>query len=335
MKRRRLAALAAAAVAALVPAVASAALLWTLVGSPLTTTANVSTTFTLTATNLDVLTELGCLEVDLPASFVVESLGTPTASNGDTWASTQAGNAVIVNSLSGGGRLELSEWVRFTIRAHATVAGTFLWPNQAHRQQDCRTAEQIGVPLSVTVLPGLVPTATPSPTATPVPTATPTPILPLPSISLPGLPSLVPSAMPTVLPTGTAAPSPTASGTPTSTPTSESSRPPAGAGAPSGTDPGGGGSGAGSSAGQTLTLARTPDTLGSDAGVGLELLGLLDADYVWFVPAASVALPGLLVILWVALQAIGALAWIPSVRRMADEQRTRARRPGDAPSRSG
>jgi hypothetical protein len=54
--------------------------------------------------------------------------------------------------------------------------------------------------------------------------------------------------------------------------------------------------------------------------VGLELLGLLEGDYVWFVPAASVALPGLLVILWVLLQAIGALAWIPSVRRMAEEK---------------
>jgi hypothetical protein len=32
-----------------------------------------------------------------------------------------------------------------------------------------------------------------------------------------------------------------------------------------------------------------------------------------------VAVPGLLVILWVVLQAMGALAWIPAVRRMADE----------------
>jgi hypothetical protein len=61
----------------------------------------------------------------------------------------------------------------------------------------------------------------------------------------------------------------------------------------------------------------------------VELVGFLEAGYVWFVPAASVALPGLLVILFVALQAIGALAWIPWVRRMGEEDR----RNGTPPAR--
>jgi hypothetical protein len=56
--------------------------------------------------------------------------------------------------------------------------------------------------------------------------------------------------------------------------------------------------------------------------------GLLDLNYGWLVPAAPVAVPGLLVILWVFLQAIGALAWIPSVRRMADETGGQPRRAG-------
>ena len=72
--------------------------------------------------------------------------------------------------------------------------------------------------------------------------------------------------------------------------------------------------------GQGLVLAHVPDSLGAETGASLELLGLLNGDYMWFVPAASVALPGLLVILWVVLQTIGALAWIPSVRRMAEER---------------
>ena len=105
MTRRTLLALFGAALAG-VPAVASAVVLqWTLVGVPLTATANQSTTFTLTATNLLMLNDLGCLEVDLPGSFVIESLGAPTASNGDAWSAFQSGNAVIVHSLSGGGRL--------------------------------------------------------------------------------------------------------------------------------------------------------------------------------------------------------------------------------------
>ena len=68
--------------------------------------------------------------------------------------------------------------------------------------------------------------------------------------------------------------------------------------------------------------------------IGADLLGLLDVD-VWLVPSALVAGPGLLVILWVLLQTIGAAAWIPAVRRMADEEGAR-RRPGEARvSRSG
>ncbi len=316
MSRRRLAAFATALTAALVPAAASAALLWTLVMSPLTATVGVSTTFSLTATNLDALTELGCLEVDLPPSFVVESLGTPQMSTGDPWVSTQSGNSVIVRSLSGGGRLELLQTVQFTIRAHATAPGIFLWPNHSHRQQDCTGTDQNGAPLSVTVLPALLPTPTPSPipTATPAasatPSPTPTPIVPLPSVSLPVLPTLLPSIPQIASPT----PGQPSSGSSTPEPTSA-------AGTQGSGNPGGGGGGdGGSGTGQELVLARVPDSLGAETGVGLELLGLLDADYVWFVPAASVALPGLLVILWVLLQAIGALAWIPSVRRMAEEK---------------
>jgi len=322
MNRRRLAAFAAALTAALVPAVASAALLWTLVMTPLTATVGVSTTFSLTATNLDALTELGCLEVDLPPSFVIESLGTPQMSTGDPWVSGQSGNSVVVRSLSGGGRLELLQTVQFTIKAHATAPGIFLWPNHSHRQQDCSGTDQNGAALSVTVLPALLPTPTPTPTPSPVPTATPaptatpsptpTPILPLPSVSLPALPTLLPSIPQIASPT----PGQPSSGSSTPEPTSA-------AGAPGTGNPGGAG-GDGSATGQGLILARVPDSLGAETGVGLELLGLLDADYVWFVPAASVALPGLLVILWVVLQAIGALAWIPSVRRMAEEKGAKA-----------
>jgi hypothetical protein len=342
MTRRSLLALLAAGVSAAVPAVASAALLWTLVATPLTTTANVSTTFSLTATNLDLLTELGCLEVDLPTSFVIESLGTPIASHGETWASTRSGNSVIVQSLSSGGRLKLGWSVSFTIRAHALVAGTYPWPNHAHQRQDCTSADQIGTPLSVIVLPALVPTPTPPPAATPTPaptsspTASPTPILPLPSISLIGLPSLAPSVSPTPSPSVSPTPPPAPGQTSSSTSTPEPGASAAGidGDGPGTTGPGSGGNGAGAPAqgagGQALTVARTADNPGADADVGLELLGLLDSGYLWFVPAAPVALPGLLVILWVLLQAVGALAWIPAVRRLSGDDRRRRGGPSAA-----
>jgi hypothetical protein len=50
-------------------------------------------------------------------------------------------------------------------------------------------------------------------------------------------------------------------------------------------------------------------------------LGAMDVDLlgsveIWSVPAATLGVPGLLLIIWVGLQAVGALAWIPAVRRL-------------------
>lgn len=53
-----------------------------------------------------------------------------------------------------------------------------------------------------------------------------------------------------------------------------------------------------------------------DLGVGLGPLDILDGAVVWFVPAATIAGPGLLLLLVVALQSAGAMAWIPAVRRL-------------------
>ncbi len=89
--RRWLLASALGGLTALVPLSASAVLLWTLVASPLTAVANQSTAFTFTATNLDPLQVLGCLEVNLPGSFLIQGTGTPTADNGDIWVSTVSG----------------------------------------------------------------------------------------------------------------------------------------------------------------------------------------------------------------------------------------------------
>jgi hypothetical protein len=245
---------------------------------------------------------------------------------------------VIVHSLSGGGRLKIRQWVRFTIRAHATVAGTYLWPNHAHRQQDCSTADQAGVPLSVTALPAIVPTpvptptptptpaptATPAPTVRPTPTATPTPIVPLPSVSLPGLPTLFPSATPTPTPTADATSVPSASPTPASSSAAGESA------GPSDGSSGGAGSGSngasGGAAGQTLVVGRPADNAGGGTELTIGGLDLFDAGYAWLVPTAVVGGPGMLVILFVLLQAAGAIAWIPAVRRLGEEKGRALRR---------
>ena len=66
-------------------------------------------------------------------------------------------------------------------------------------------------------------------------------------------------------------------------------------------------------------------------GLGTEVFALLEGPLVWFVPGAVVGGPGLLILLFIALQAAGAIAWIPAVRRMSGEPIPvgRRRRPGN------
>jgi hypothetical protein len=62
-------------------------------------------------------------------------------------------------------------------------------------------------------------------------------------------------------------------------------------------------------------------------GVQLAGLDLLDGIGEWSIPAAIISGPGVLVLLWLALQALGAVLWVPAVRRMRGEDaRRRPRR---------
>jgi hypothetical protein len=181
------------------------------------------------------------------------------------------------------------------------------------------------------------PTPTPTPTPSPVPTPTPTPrptatpLLPLPSLplpSLPPLPSLLPRPIATPRPTEPAAsggprPSSAASPSPTSAP-SDGSRPsptPSEAGAPASPGSSSGGPGVanpGSPGGAARPAdgARTLIVDPADAELGLGTIDLALNFGVYAVPAAVIAGPGVLLLLWVALQTFGALAWVPAVRRL-------------------
>jgi hypothetical protein len=194
--------------------------------------------------------------------------------------------------------------------------------------------------------------ATPSPTPTPTPTArpTPTPLLPLPSLPLPSLPlpslplpdvpvpSLpLPNASPSQRPAPADDPEPPASERPRPTaspqgasgdvedpllpgvdgfagmPGSPGTGSGTGPGAPiGGEDPGGEGRG-----GTDSTLGYDGDRLKLQPGS----LGILGGFGVWAVPAATIGMPGLLVLLWIALQAGGSLSWFPAVRRLRGDGR--------------
>lgn len=68
------------------------------------------------------------------------------------------------------------------------------------------------------------------------------------------------------------------------------------------------------------------DNQGADVGMG----GLTLSDGVLAVPAALIAGPGLLVLIWIGLQSVGTLAWAPAVKRLrgenADARPTKRRR---------
>ena len=49
-------------------------------------------------------------------------------------------------------------------------------------------------------------------------------------------------------------------------------------------------------------------------------IDLLAGVEIWSVPAATLGVPGILLIVWVALQAVGALAWIPAVKRLRGDE---------------
>jgi len=196
------------------------------------------------------------------------------------------------------------------------------------------------------------PPPTPTPTPVPTPTPTPTPILPLPTVTLPPLPlpslfatprpsptpsprpgeSVIPSPSPSVQPGASVSPSdPGSSQRPGSiTPPGSGS---SGSGGPGGDGGSGGGGPASGSAG--ATGSATTGAAGSTGG-GIDADGptfsiagdapdpvvpMMDAAFAgfdgidWAVPALTMSVPGLLLMLAVLAQLTASAIWLPMTRR--------------------
>ena len=281
--------------------------LWTLTASPLVATAGQSTTFGMLAVNV-AGPQAGCINVEIPSSFVIQAAGNVVASDGSAWVAAVVGTWVEVTAVSGLDFLDPLESVSFDIQLLPIKAGTWNWNNHVHVSNECQGPADNGVPVTVVVAPAIVPTPVPTPLPTPLPTAVPT----LPPLSTP-LPTLPPLLTPRPDPTATATPAPTSTPRPSPTPEPVAFSPPP--------DPTGG----------AASVGRLADLGGPGTGsfgLGTDIVALLDAPLVWLVPGAVVGVPGLLVLLWIALQAVGALAWIPAVRRMSGEPLAARRRRG-------
>lgn len=321
---------------------------WSQTGGPRAARAGEPTEFTLRVSNVDLLSDLGvdsigCIRVTVGPNFAIQSVEVDGAPEGRTWLSSHGGGVATVQSEDGGGRLREGQSVTFVITAVPQAVGTSDWTTRVIRDQDCGGSPIAGTEtFTINVVSGPAPTPTPPPAPTPKPTPVPipTPVPPRPSVPTPSS-SLPPPSM------GTASPSPSPAGGPG--PRSASPAPdPADDG-----DPGAPGAGRGPGRGSAAVPGRGLLGLSGDVGVfppdfgkpargegflvapfnaieggfaelGVGLAGIdLFGDPVWAIPAASIAGPGLLVLLWLALQTAGASVWIPFVRRLRGERRDR------------
>lgn len=298
--------------AAALPATAWGAFAWGLSMSPSNAIQGQSTVFSLTVTNQG--SNIECFEIDLPASFAILSLGPPNPSNGRDWDSTRNGNTVRVAAHGGGDELHQGDSVSFTITARPNAGGSYAWTNKVYEKHDCKGKQDAGPALQMAVTPSGPPPPTPVPTPVPTPTFAPagTPIpTQRPAATSPGASVGPPSASPSAA-TGEPSSSTAPSRSPEEATTLPTSAP--------------GGSGAGGPS--TLRIAPLSDAFDGatdDLGMGLNILAMLDGPFVWFVPGAAVGVPGLLVIVFVSLQAVGAMAWIPAMRRLGGDDRGKNR----------
>ena len=343
------------------PMAASAVVIWTLVGSPLTAQAGVPTTFTLTATNEDLLSSIGCVVVSTTSNFDV---GSTAITNGLPWTIdvTDSHTKVTVRSTTTGAALGLLQSVRFTVRATPLDSGAWSWSGTAYQDINCGGSPLLGIQAVAIVVTAAAPTPSPAPTATPGATSSPAPTAapsapptnpPTPAPTARSTPRLSPSpgpgatppptlAGPSVPPISTPIPSgsapaastlPTASPGPAASSGPSTSAPPAGGaiGPPrpsSGPAPGGG-----VLPGDAFTIRASRiriDGVPGTTGFGAPAFLVLS------LPAILFSVPGmLLLILAILAQATGGVLWLPLVRRQLGRQppprRTRfSRRTGEA-----
>ncbi len=319
------------------------ALLWTLTASPLTVSTGTQTTFSLRA-SLTLLGDIRCVEVAVPDSFTVHGAAVVGSNAGNSWVRDVSGNDVRVRATSGGDRLRsIGHFVDFTITATAWSAGSLTWASHSHADEDCEgSGSLVSVPPIVLVTgppatPTPAPTVAPTPMPTPVPTPVPTPIA-TPTASPRPPATTAPAAQPSATPRTTPPPSaaeatPSAVSTdarPSASPTA--SPPPSVVAAPDPRDDAGPSPparGLGGTTGPTgsfdgrLGVEPPLDRGGVDPAavpIALGALGLLGSIDIRIVPGLLLGVPGLLVVGFVLLQAIGVLAWIPAIRRLRGQE---------------
>ncbi|HEY4634293.1 MAG TPA: hypothetical protein VIH00_10280, partial [Candidatus Limnocylindrales bacterium] len=287
--------------------------------------------------------DLGCVKIRIPDAFDVDDATVTDEPSGTDWSASIGGSTTVtVQASNGGDRLgpdtpNLSVTVEIDVTG--TVPGKHDWIGDAYASEDC--ADGFDDPLTVAVTIRSTPTSPPTPAPTAPPTPQPTPV---------PTPAPTPAPTPTPEPTSASTPTPAPTGTSTSAPTTPAptATGPSSTGPPQRPDPttraGGGGvvsrpsaapsgppgSGTADLPGTTIRMPGV-DHPGAEVPVALQpdLTLTFGTDFQWVVPGLVLTFPGLLIVAIVALQAAGALAWIPVVRRRlggADDRTSRTYR---------
>ena len=84
---------------------------------------------------------------------------------------------------------------------------------------------------------------------------------------------------------------------------------------------------------EPLAAPQVTTSFGSTDGL-FEFTGLFDgfgSSFAWAMPAAMLGVPGLLFMIAVAAQLLGAAAWVPAIRRMLAGVGVRRRSSADSP----
>lgn len=175
------------------------------------------------------------------------------------------------------------------------------------------------IPLPTLPLPTLPPVPTLPPLPTLLPTLAPPPTSPLPTLPLPTLPPILPGVTPSPGPTSAV---PTAGPNASPSASVDASTPPGSAAPGSTTSPGGQGPGqlppvqGGFAVGGTAGDGEAGGPVGGIGGLVAGALGALPGGLLaWSYPALLMTVPGLLLLLVIGAQALGAFAWLPIVRR--------------------
>ena len=313
----------------------SAGVLWTMTVSPPTAAVGDDTTFTFTATNLDPLLGIACVIVEIPTAINPGEVWIAGGSTAGVWTARRSGQLVtaVIDTGDGDQKLRAGEWLSFAVTGVPVQTGPHGISAVAYSGHECvNDARDLAAPPVVVISGPLAsePTHAPTPILTSSPTAEP---IPEPIATLPPIlatPVEQPRILPTPLPAATPTSLPAAPMTPTASPASETPTaiPDSQAVAVAAARPVGGGTDAPSAAtARTAALAvGRAEGSGEDAGeLSLGPLGVIDGVTVWAIPGAVVGGPGLLVILWVALQAGVAAAWIPAVGVMRGRDGRHAR----------